>query len=179
MTLVLPVIDDAMEYDLHVEAGDTITLSSVSFVPAVGWGQITDDGTAATDRAAVGEGTSQFSVTTHETDATAGELLDRAGSLDPDLDDVRGFHVTSSPSSYTTTQGVTGVIERFTGIRSEGFVAAFVDGGIGVIVVVSAAEDHLREHTSEINAMLDSIRFIASDAGTTTGTTATTGGEQP
>lgn len=179
MTLVLPAIDRAMEYDLHVETGDTITLASVSFDPAAGWGQITGEGAAALDnvdapaaeRAVVGEGTSRFSVTTYDLDATADELLDLAESLDPDLDDVRGFHVTGKPSSYTTTAGVTGVVERFTGIDTEGFVATFADGGVGVIVVVAAGEDQLREHTTEINGMLDSIRLAPADDTTRSGST--------
>lgn len=164
LNVALPAIDDAMRYDVHVETGETISLKSVSFTPAADWGVVTEDGAdaadpPATERVVVGEGTSRFGLTVTDTALTAEELLDEAGTLDPGLDDVRGFHVAGTPSSYTTTQGVAGTIERFTGVGSEGFVAAFVDEGVGVIVVVSAAENQLREHTGDINDMLDSVEF--------------------
>lgn len=165
MTLALPAIDDAIDYEVEVAAGETIELTAVSFEAAVGWGRLAVDdvaaegGSAVIERAAVADSTTRFAVTTTTFAGTASELLASAPQLDPELDERRGFHVTSQPASYTTTDGVTGVIERFTGAATEGFVVAFVDDAVGVLVVVSAAENQLREHTSEINDMLDSISF--------------------
>ena len=168
MTLVLPAIDDAMEYDTHIGVGETIRLESVSFVPAVGWGEVTDDGAPgsarAIERVVVGDGTARFGVATYAYEGTAAEMLDDADTLDPALAEVRGPHLTARAASYTTDDGVTGVIERFTGATSEGYVATFVEGGVGVLVVVSAAENQLGDHTTEVNHMLDSIRFTPSAA---------------
>lgn len=161
MTLVLPAIDDALEYDLHVDVGETIEVGTVGFVAPSGWAKVDAPVLApGIERAEVAEGTTHVRLTVTSFDGTAAELLQVASDVDEELPGIRGFHVTGDPSSYTTTEGVTGVIERFTGSSSEGFVAAFVSDGVGVVVVVSAEEHQLREHTAEVNDLLDSVRFV-------------------
>lgn len=175
MAMVLPSIDESVDYDDPVAAGDVMDLvaGKLTFVPPPGWNRV--------DGSLVGEGTVEsvgsastvaiedirVSITTGEFDGTPDELLDQIDELNEALEDPRGLGASGPRQEVTSAGGLTGVAETFTGLDERGVTAAFVvdvDGtSVGVEVVVRGSVDSIQDHFEEIAAMLDSMTLTELD----------------
>lgn len=175
MAVGLPAIDESVDYDDPIVAGDVMDLvgGTLTFVPAEGWNRV--------DGSLVGEGATEsvgsvstvvieditLSVTTGEFEGTPDELLDQINELNDTLQDPRGLGAAGPRQEVTTPGGLTGVAETFTGLDQRGVTGAFVvdvDGtSVGVEVVVKGSVESMSEHFEEIIAMLDSMSLASSD----------------
>ena len=175
MAVGLPAIDESVDYDDPIVAGDVMDLvgGTLTFVPAEGWNRV--------DGSLVGEGAPEsvgsvstvvieditLSVTTGEFEGTPDELLDQINELNDTLQDPRGLGAAGPRQEVTTPGGLTGVAETFTGLDQRGVTGAFVvdvDGtSVGVEVVVKGSVESMSEHFEEIIAMLDSMSLASSD----------------
>jgi hypothetical protein len=175
MAVGLPALDESVDYDDPIVAGDVMDLvgGTLTFVPAEGWNRV--------DGSLVGEGAVEsvgsvstvviedvtLSVTTGEFDGTPDELLDQINELNDTLQDPRGLGAAGPREEVTTPGGLTGVAETFTGLDQRGVTGAFVvdvDGtSVGVEVVVKGSVESMSEHFEEIIAMLDSMSLTSSD----------------
>lgn len=175
MAVGLPALDESVDYDDPIVAGDVMDLvgGTLTFVPAEGWNRV--------DGSLVGEGAVEsvgsvstvviedvtLSVTTGEFEGTPDELLDQINELNDTLQDPRGLGAAGPREEVTTPGGLTGVAETFTGLDQRGVTGAFVvdvDGtSVGVEVVVKGSVESMSEHFEEIIAMLDSMSLTSSD----------------
>jgi hypothetical protein len=175
MAVALPAIDESVDYDDPVDAGDVMDLvgGTLTFVPAPGWNRV--------DGSLVGEGTAEsvgsvsavviedvsVTFTTGEFDGTPDELLDQINDLNDALQDPRGLGSAGPRQEVTTPGGLTGVAETFTGLDERGLAAAFVvdvDGtSVGVEVVVRGSVEAMNDHFEEITTMLDSMALGQGD----------------
>lgn len=167
--VVLPSVNESVDYDDPIVAGDIVDLvdGKLTFVPAEGWNR--------TDGSLVGEGVTEsvgskallvaddasVSITTGTFDGTPDELLDQINDLNEDLQDPRGLGSAGPRQPITSASGLTGVAETFTGLDERGVTAAFVvdvDGTpVGVEIVVRGSADTISDRLDEIAAMLDSV----------------------
>jgi hypothetical protein len=169
MSVVLPNVDDSVDYDDPIVAGDVMDLvgGTLTFVPAEGWNRV--DGSLVGEGAAESVGSLStvvidditLSVTTGEFDGTPDELLDQINELNDTLQDPRGLGAAGLRQEVTTPGGLTGVAETFTGLDQRGVTGAFVvdvDGtSVGVQVVVNGSVESMTDHFEEITTMLDSM----------------------
>jgi hypothetical protein len=167
--VVLPSVNESVDYDDPIVAGDVVDLvdGTLTFVPAEGWNRV--------DGSLVGEGVPEsvgsktvlvaedasLSITTGTFDGTPDELLDQINDLNEDLQDPRGLGVAGPRQPITSDSGLTGVAETFTGLDERGVTAAFVvdvDGTpVGVEVVVRGSVETISDRLDEIAAMLDTV----------------------
>jgi hypothetical protein len=165
--LGLPLLNAALPYDEETAAGDVMVMKSdVSFIPATGWS--IEDGIIAGDEPVSGSlprtthltrGEVSYEVTVGTFDGTAPELLGQIKDTTDALHDSAGFHVVGDPVDIATTAGVQGVLSQYTGTRSDGALAAFVQDGVGVQVVSTGPTNTDREVTEEVARMIVSLRF--------------------
>jgi hypothetical protein len=175
MAVGLPTLDESVEYDDPIVAGDVMDLvgGKLVFVPAPGWNRV--------DGSLVGEGTAEsvgsastvaiedvsVSITTGQFDGTPDELLDQINEVNEALQDPRGLGSADPRQPITSASGLTGVAETFTGLDERGIAAAFVvdvDGtSVGVEVVVRGSVETMDDHLEEIARMLDSMSLTSGD----------------
>lgn len=164
---VLPAINAALSYGREIEAGDVILLGKgITFVPAVGWGLadglLTTDDTV-TDQASsnltaeVEQGGVTFYVQTGPFSGSADQLMNDVEDLNDALKHFDNSTFTSERTTVTTTTGLTGVSERFTGVNVEGMVATFSIDGTGVQIVVVGPLGSVDANQDAITAMIDSL----------------------
>jgi hypothetical protein len=175
MAIVLPTIDESVDYDDPIVAGDVmdVVAGKLTFVPAVGWNRVDGSLVGEGPPEAVGSvstvviGDVRVTISTGEFDGTPDELLDQINSVNELLQDPRGLGSSNPRQEITTASGITGVTETFTGLYVRGVSAAFVvdvDGtSVGVEIVVSGSADSIGEHLEEIATMLDSMTLAAGD----------------
>jgi hypothetical protein len=176
MAVALPALDESVDYDDPIVAGDVMDLvgGTLTFVPAQGWNRV--------DGSLLGEGTAEsvgsvsavvtedvsVTVTTGEFDGTPDELLDQINDLNDALQDPRGLGAAGPRQEVTSASGLTGVAETFTGLDERGLAAAFVvdvDGTpVGVQIVVRGSVESIEDHIEEITTMLDSLSLTGDDA---------------
>jgi hypothetical protein len=175
MAVVLPAVDESVDYDDPIVAGDVMDLvgGRLTFVPAPGWNRV--DGSLVGEGApeAVGSastvvtGDVSVSITTGAFDGTPDELLDQINEVNDLLQDPRGLGSAGPRQEVTTPGGLTGVAETFTGLDERGLAAAFVvdvDGtSVGVEVVVRGSVESMNDHFEEITTMLDSMALGQGD----------------
>lgn len=173
LVAVLPAIDRSIAWSDETQPGDVIDLGEgVVVTPPVGWllesGQRTTD-TSATPVAADGAFamvvTGGFSLSTSGSlwNDDAGALLDQVNSLraSPE-DDV--FKVVGSRRSFTTSTGITGVVESFTSASGSGEFYAFVvdrgdDPSVGVVVAANGTEKSNTRHGAAVEDMVSSLSY--------------------
>ena len=172
MTYVLPAINDAVDWDDEIRAGDVIDLGEgLTITPPVGW--LLEDGVRVSDdlatpvdpesaRAALASGGVSVSVGTSGWDGTADDLLDQSNKLrdDSDADEDKLFKVTGPRDTVTTSSNVTGVREPFTSASGSGEIFAFAvpgDEPIGVVITVTGSGDNLGGYDDAIDNMVSSL----------------------
>jgi hypothetical protein len=175
LAVVVPAVDQSVDYDDPIVAGDVIDLvgGKLVFVPTPGWNRV--------DGSLVGEGTAEsvgsastvviedvsVSITTGRFDGTPDELLDQINEMNDALQDPRGLGSAGPRQEVTSASGLTGVAETFTGLDERGIAAAFVvdvDGtSVGVEVVVRGSVETMDDHLEDITTMLDSMALTSGD----------------
>ena len=170
---LMPWIDDQIELDNPIVAGDVINLGfgEVTFVPAVGWdllsGTLLVEGdllTAIPASAMLLSETVSYSAKSGNWDGTAEELLDQMIDINDSLDDL-GVKDEQNRISITNADGVPGELAYLVGVDQAALIATFVfepeDGGtkIGVEIEVRGEPDSLRELAEEYAPMIDSTTY--------------------
>lgn len=167
--VVLPSVNESVDYDEPIVAGDVVDLvgGELTFVPAEGWNRV--DGSLVGEGAAESVGSktvlvaedASVSITTGTFDGTPDELLDQINDLNEDLQDPRGLGTAGPRQPINSASGLTGVAETFSGLDERGVTAAFVvdvDGtSVGVEIVVRGSVDTISNRLDEIAAMLDTV----------------------
>jgi hypothetical protein len=163
-TVVIPRINDAIEWDDPVRAGEQLALTdSVSFTPTVGWEveegfRVAPDGSVDESGAAslTGEGV-VVNVVPGDFDGTPAELIEQIDKVTSSTGDPT-FRVDGTPDSVTTTDGEVGVIQPYSSARGDGVIAAFVIDGTGVEVAAYGPPAQMAATADDITAMITSIR---------------------
>ncbi|MFC9788465.1 hypothetical protein [Rhodococcus sp. NPDC127528] len=186
-SLALPALDDAVDWEDPIAAGDSIDLGNgARFVPPVGW-QL-EDGTRVGDSpvsgvsaknasARVATGGAQISATGGTFDGDADALLDQVNA-NLSAESTRQFTITDARNTLVTTSGLVGVVEPFTSATGDGLVATFVLPTTDVAAdaqeqpgdrarpqaltfVVDATREQFAAHSAEIDATLRSVAMGA------------------
>ena len=146
----MPWIDDQIELDNPIVAGDVINLGNgeVTFVPAVGWDLLSgtllvegDTTTSVPTSATLLSDTVSYSAKSGNWDGTAEELLDQVIDVNESLDDL-GVKDEQDRISITNADGVPGELAYLVGVDQAALIATFVfepEGGgtkIGVEIEV-------------------------------------------
>ena len=71
-------------------------------------------------------------VTTDDYTGTPSDLLEQIDKVTSATGTVESFHVADGRATVTTSSGLTGVSETYTGSDFEGIIAAFVSDGTGI-----------------------------------------------
>lgn len=168
--VVLPRINDAVEWDDPVRAGEQLALTeSISFSPTVGWEveegfRLALDGSADDSGAAAltGEGV-VMNVVPGDFDGTPAELIEQVDKVTSSTGDPT-FRVDGTPDTVTTTDGEVGVIQPYSSARGDGVIAAFVIDGTGVELTAYGPPAQMAAAADDITAMITSIRAQGDDA---------------
>jgi hypothetical protein len=163
-TVVIPRIDDAIEWDDPVRAGEQLALTdAIAFTPTTGWEvetgfRVGEGGSAAESGAAVvvGEGV-VLEITPDDFDGTPAELIGQVEKVTTSTTDPT-FRADSPTDTVTTTAGDVGVIQTYSSVRGDGVVAAFVIDGTGLEVTAYGPPTQMRAAAGDITDMIASIR---------------------
>jgi hypothetical protein len=167
--VVSPAVDDAVDYDDPVRAGDAFVLGpSATIAPPVGWevtkGVRTRDQVRAPNPAAAridvaGDG---VSVTTQagEFDGDARALVKQVADNDDRFAADSAFTVEGAPRTFSV-DGRRGVAQEFKTLTGEGAIFGFVEDGVGISIEVSGTADVLDKASRKLGQMLASIDFEA------------------
>lgn len=179
----VPWVDDQVEYDDPIEAGDLIDLGGgeLTFEPSVGWdltaGVRVDDAnvtpTGSTAQAAVADETAVVVATRSTWDGTAEELLDRTIDISDDLDRLV-IDDERQRIDITSVDGIEGRLAYFVGVDEQGVIAAYVlqiepdeDGGdavsVGVTFEAFGPNDAIQDSGTEIGQMIGSLTYTPSE----------------
>lgn len=164
---VLPRINASLKADDPVKAGDVMNLGKgLVMVPATGW-QV-ESGFRTTDTPAAGtaagappvkltQGTVVLTVSVDPFTGTPDELLDAVNEITTATKGIDKFSTTGDRTTVTTSSGITGVVENFTGNEVQGKLAAFVVDGNGITVSAVGVPDDIALYQAQIEAMVESI----------------------
>lgn len=169
VTVVVPRVNAAIEWDDPVRAGEQLALSdTVLFSPATGWNvesgfRVGEGGSATTSGFATvaGDGVT-FDVAPDTFDGTPAELLQQIEKVTSRTDDPT-FQVTGEPATFTTASGDVAVVQSYSSVLGDGLVAAFVIDGTGLKITAFGPPAQMRAAAADIRDMMASIRSI--DAG--------------
>jgi len=164
----VPWVNDQVPYSETVPAGGTMSLGrDVRFSPPAGWGisdgVLTggiDEGAAYPDTATVFTGATSITLETGSFEGSPSELLERIETID----EATGTNpLRSSVTTITTASGIPGVISRFRGAESDGAIAAFVDDGVGIEVVIRTPNSTADKTGALVGQVLSSITIDGTD----------------
>jgi hypothetical protein len=178
---VMPWIDDQIESDNPIVAGDVINLGfgQVTFEPAVGWNL--DAGTLLVDgeedavgvptSATVSSETVGYTVKSGNWDGTAEELADQMIDVNEALDQLLAKDE-QGRATIVNADGVPGEIVYILGTNSAALIATFVfeqapdatgvtGTPIGVEIEIRGATNNLQEQVEEIAGMINSTTYRA------------------
>ncbi|MFC6008387.1 hypothetical protein [Angustibacter luteus] len=168
-TVVIPRVNDAIDWDDPVRAGEQLALTdTIAFTPVTGWdvergyrvgagGSTVQSGEATV----VGDGVT-FDVVPGTFDGTPAELLDQIAKVTSATGDPT-FRVDGEPATITTTGGDVGVIQTYSSVNGDGLVAAFVLDGEGLQVTAYGPPTQMRAAAEDIQDMIASIRASGAD----------------
>lgn len=170
LTVVVPRVNDAIDWDDPVQAGEQLALTdSLSFTPTAGWNVLTghrvgQGGSAVSSGEAtvVGDGV-VLDVVPDDFDGTPAQLLRQVDKVTSSTDDPT-FTADDGSSSITTVDGNAGVLQSYRSITGDGMVAAFVIDGTGLKITVHGPPAQMRAAAQDIQHMITSIRLT--DAST-------------
>jgi hypothetical protein len=169
-TVVLPRIDDAVDWDDPVRAGERLALTdTIVFTPTPGWeveegfrlpaGGSPDDSGRAT---VAGDGV-VFSVVPDDFEGTPAELIEQIEKVTSSTEDP-SFQVSDEPDTVTTASGEVGVVQSYSSIRGDGVIAAFVLDGTGVEITAYGPPAQLRAAATDITDMITSVDTDGDDS---------------
>lgn len=162
--LVGPAVNAAIPWRDETRPGDVLRAAAdVTVVPPVGWGL--QSGIRTSDRSNVGaaapppviltNGGVQVVLRSTPWTGTATDL--QAGATR--IDDAQGPGTVDAgaPATFTTDDGVPGVVESASSARTEGLIAAVVLDGTGVEAEVAGPPEQVRDVAGPVRRMLESI----------------------
>ena len=162
--VAVPILDANIDHDDPVRVGDRFAITEdLAITAPSGWNVVNGFRTTALPAggppgsATFTNGGVTVTVTADEYDGTAAELLTQIEKVTSGTGAVESFHVVGGRSDITTSSGLVGVSESYTGHDFEGTVAAFVTGGTGLEVMVSAHPDQEAGTAGQVAEMIDSI----------------------
>jgi hypothetical protein len=167
-TVVIPKINDAIDWDDPVRAGDRLVADDIVFTPTTGWnvesGERLGEGSAVgkSGEATVTDDGVTFDVVADSFDGTPAELLDQIEKVTSATGD-ESFTIDGDPATITTPGGETGVIQTYSSVNGDGLVAAFVIDGTGVKVTAYGPPAQMTAASDDIDDMLASIGRTDSD----------------
>jgi hypothetical protein len=169
-TVVLPRIDDAIDWDDPVRAGEQLALTdTIAFTPTAGWQveegfRVAPDGSAEESGAAevVGDGVTLV-VAPDDFDGTPAELIEQIDKVTSSTDDPT-FRADGALDTVTTADGDVGVLQTYSSTRGDGVIAAFVIEGTGIEVTAYGPPTQMSAAAEDITAMITSIRAQGADA---------------
>jgi hypothetical protein len=165
-TVIVPRVDDAVDYDDQVAAGDQFLVAEdIVFTPIAGW-QV-DSGLRydparpanAAQVVLVKNGVT-LAVQSGDFDGTPDALLDQIDKVTTLTDNGEGFSVSDERVSLTTDAGDVGVAEAFASARSSGSIAALVLDGTGVEIQIVGPPEQMSAVSDEIVSMVATIRQL-------------------
>lgn len=169
-TVVIPLVDKAIDWDDPVRAGDELALTAtIGFTPTTGWEiesgfRAPASGTPGQSGPATvtGGGGVTFAVVPDKFDGTPAALLKQIQKVTSATDDPT-FRIDGDPATITTSSGEVGVLQTYSSVRGDGLIAAFVIGGTGIKVTAYGSPAPMRAASSDIRAMITSIRSTGSE----------------
>ncbi len=175
LTGVLPAINRSIGFDRETRPGDVIDLGSgVSFAAPVGWGfpdgiLVSDTSVGGTEEVAnlsarLVNGGVEVTANTGAFAGTADELLTQVRRLNPIYQNIDSSKALGEPGTITTSSGLVGVGQAFSGIDVEGLIAVFVIEGIGVEFVVHAPPGTLVSYSTVVADVLDTLTYTDPEA---------------
>lgn len=163
-TVLIPRINDAVDWDDPVLAGEQLALSdTIAFTPTTGWnvesghrvGEVLPAGTPD-DATVVGDGVT-FSIQPGAFDGTPAELLRQVEKVTSSTGDA-SFRVDGDPATVTTPAGDVGVIQTYSSVNGGGLIATFVIDGTGLKVTAYGPSAQLRAAADDVDQMIASIQ---------------------
>lgn len=165
---VVPAINNAVDYDDPVRAGDVLIIgSTATMAPPVGWG--VDSGIRTSERvragvtaprvALVGDGVS-VTTSTGPFRGDARALVKQISEDDEKIAAASSFTVKGQPRTISI-DGRHGIVQEFKTVTGEGAVFGFVEDGQGISLVIAGSEDALTRDATQLGRMLASIDFDA------------------
>ena len=156
--VIIPYVDGLVDHDSAVEAGTSLVIGEgVSIVPPAGW--------EVTDRTALDAGSLELHNSGILVNATVGpftgELDDLLAYADGIGDDAESAVVHHEASSIVAADGTAGLEEHWDGVNTEGLLAVFSDGTLGVVIAVEGPQPIVTRHQQELGQMIRSVRFGA------------------
>ncbi|WP_328814159.1 hypothetical protein [Rhodococcus sp. NBC_00297] len=169
LTVVLPRVDTAIDWDDPVRPGDRFALAdTIEITPTAGWN--VESGYRVDDRdpnqkvgevTVVGDGVT-VDISPGPFDGTPAELLDQTDKVTTLANDPT-FRVDGDRTTITTATGQTGILQPYASVLSDGLAAAFVIDGTGLKVRVYGPPAQMTASADTIDDMLTSIRRIDED----------------
>ena len=162
--VAVPHLDGAIDHEDQVRSGERFAISDeLAITPPSGWDvisgfRVTDvPATGSGDEAVFSNGTVTVIVSTDDYTGTPNDLLEQIDKVTSATGAVESFHVTDGRASVTTSTGLTGVSETYTGRGFEGTITAFVSDGTGIQVQSAGQPDQETAVSRQIAHMIDSI----------------------
>ncbi|WP_154796196.1 hypothetical protein [Occultella kanbiaonis] len=168
-TVAIPRINNAIEWDDPVQAGEQLALSdTIAFTPVTGWNvesgfRVGEGGSAVASGEATiaGDGVT-FDIVPDTFSGTPAELLAQIEKVTSRTGDPT-FRVEGEPITITTSAGDVGVAQTYSSVRGDGLVAAFVLDGTGLKITAFGPPTQMRAAAENINAMIASIRTTGAE----------------
>ncbi len=170
---VMPWINDRIEVDNPIVAGDVINLGNgeVTFIPAVGWDLVAgallvegDTSTTVPTTATLVSETVSYGAKSGNWDGTAEELADQMIDVNESFEEL-GLKDEEGRSAITNVDGVQGELVYLVGIDQAVLIATFVfepEGvgpNIGVEIEVRGTPEQLDELAEEYAPMITSTTY--------------------
>lgn len=174
--VVLPWIDDQVDWDDPVVAGDQLRVTrTVSMTPPVGWNvesgvRVDEDSVVADDTppaVTLTQGGVTVTMRAGDWDGTSEKLLTQITKVTTTMGGGESIQVTAQTHTIRTDQGAPGVAEGYTSPRVTGVIAAFVFGDKGVEIQVTGTVEEMSRRSEEITAMVASLNDTADGDDTT------------
>lgn len=165
---VVPQIDNAVDYDDPVRAGDALIIGdTATMAPPVGWG--VSSGVRVGEGVRAGVTDPRVAITgdtvgvTTQSGSFAGgpaALVKRVTETDETLGADSAFTAKGSPTTVSV-DGRRGVVQEFKTLTGEGAIFAFTENGTGITIVMSGTGDALTRNATKLGRMIASIDFDA------------------
>ncbi len=170
--VLMPLVDRSVSYDDPVRAGDEMLLGpGLTFTPAVGWN--IEKGLRASEAkqqkapgqvVMLSDGGVTFAVTVGKFSGKPGELLGQIDKISSSTSDGEGLTVGGDREHFATAQGDHGVVSSYSGLDSDGVIAALVFNGTGVSITAVGPDSEMTDAVDDVSEMIESINYDAKQA---------------
>lgn len=167
LTVLVPRIDAAVDWDDPVVAGERLALTdTIAFTPVTGWDvetgfRVGEGGAGVTSGPVTiaGDGVT-FQVEPGTFAGTPAELLDQVEKVTSRTADPT-FRVNGDRKTLTTTAGDSGIVQPYSSVTGDGLVAAIVIDGTGLKITAFGPPTQMTAAADDIEDMIVSIRSSA------------------